>query len=190
MQSTNKRIESTLNIELSHVPGHHGVFGNEVADFIASRAARRGLARQSKWSSRTVRAKFNAELRKRWASEWSSKKSDTELYKWVPCLSQLPAYFPPNKALVTLLTGHGRFHTYFHRFNLLSEPRCFCRSMCEGFKHYLAECLDTKDIIEQLHPRGTADCSSYPSVLQQAQNRALLIRLLQYISDWIPEISR
>ncbi|KAL3247589.1 hypothetical protein MRX96_057014 [Rhipicephalus microplus] len=83
MQSAIKRVESTSNIELCHVPGHRGVLGNEVADFIASRAATRGLAQKSKWSSQTVRAKFNTELRKRWASEWSSENSDTELYKGV-----------------------------------------------------------------------------------------------------------
>ncbi|KAL3203842.1 hypothetical protein MRX96_041684 [Rhipicephalus microplus] len=190
MQSTIKRIEVQSSIKLCHVPGHSGVFGNEVADFIASRAARRGIIRQSKWSSRTVRAKLNRELRKRWASEWSSENRDTELYKWVPDLFQLPAYFPPNKALVQLLTGHGRFHTYFHRFNLLREPRCFCGSMCEGIEHYLVECPVTKDFADQINPRVTTDSSIYPRVIKQARNRALLIRLVKHISDLIPDISR
>ncbi|KAL3199005.1 hypothetical protein MRX96_044104 [Rhipicephalus microplus] len=64
---------------------------------------------------------FRAEMNKRWALQWSLENSDTELHKWVPDLRLLPSFFPPNKALVTLLTGHGRFHPYSHRFNQMGE---------------------------------------------------------------------
>ncbi|KAL3209413.1 hypothetical protein MRX96_052371 [Rhipicephalus microplus] len=48
MQQTIVNIALKANVRLYHVPSHRGVFGNEVADFIASRAARRGLSRTNK----------------------------------------------------------------------------------------------------------------------------------------------
>ncbi|KAL3221563.1 hypothetical protein MRX96_005055 [Rhipicephalus microplus] len=40
-------ISATTEITLYHVPGHSGLFGNELADFLAARAARLGDARQA-----------------------------------------------------------------------------------------------------------------------------------------------
>ncbi|KAL1462066.1 hypothetical protein MTO96_043237 [Rhipicephalus appendiculatus] len=55
-----------------------------------------------------VRDVFRNELHRRWALQWSQEDRDTSLYKWVSDPRTLPDCFPPNKALVTLLTGHGR----------------------------------------------------------------------------------
>ncbi|KAH7963892.1 hypothetical protein HPB52_023765 [Rhipicephalus sanguineus] len=38
-----RKLSRTAHVYLYHVPGHAGVFGNEVADFIAERAAHRGI---------------------------------------------------------------------------------------------------------------------------------------------------
>ncbi|KAL3220360.1 hypothetical protein MRX96_029926 [Rhipicephalus microplus] len=133
---------------------------------------------------------FRAEMNKRCTLQWSLENSDTELHKWVPDLRLLPSFFPPNKALVTLLTGHGWFHPYFHRFNQMGEPRCFCGGMCENIQHYLTECPDTKYITAQLSPQVMADESNLPRILERAYNRALLIRLVRHISEDIPELSR
>ncbi|KAL3243075.1 hypothetical protein MRX96_020749 [Rhipicephalus microplus] len=180
MQHAIVNIALKANIRLYHVPGHSGVFGNEVADFIAFRAARRGLSRTNNWSWRNVQSMFRAEMKKRWAL--SLENRDTELHKWVPDLWQLPSFFPPNKAFVTLLMGHGQFHPYFHRFNLMVEPRCFCG-------HYLTECPDTRYIAAQMSPKVIADGSNLPCILEQARNRALLICLVRHISEGIPELS-
>ncbi|KAL3183340.1 hypothetical protein MRX96_000314 [Rhipicephalus microplus] len=58
MQHTIVNIALKANVHLYHVPGHSGVLGNEVAHFIASRAARRGLLRTNKWSWRNVGSMF------------------------------------------------------------------------------------------------------------------------------------
>ncbi|KAL1462067.1 hypothetical protein MTO96_043238 [Rhipicephalus appendiculatus] len=167
-----------------------GVFGNEIADYVASRAARQGDLRPVQWSLRDVRAVLRTELYRRWALQWSREDKDTALYKWVPDPRELPDYFPPNKALVTLLTGHGRFHSYFHRFNLLRDPRCFCGTPCDSVEHYLLDCQATRHLAEQLQPKASRDDVCYPHILRQPRNRAILIRMVKYISEAIPDISR
>ncbi|KAL1467489.1 hypothetical protein MTO96_042141 [Rhipicephalus appendiculatus] len=150
-------IGSASPIRLYHVPWRAGVFGNEIADYVASRAARQGDPRPLQWSLRNVRAVFRTELYRRWALQWSREDEDTALYKWVPDPRELPDYFPPNKALVTLLTGHGRFHSYFHRFKLLRDPRCFCGAPCDSVEHYLLDCQATRHLAEQLQPKASRD---------------------------------
>ncbi|KAH7985230.1 hypothetical protein HPB52_024246 [Rhipicephalus sanguineus] len=124
IKRTLQTVRSTSSISLYHVPAHSGIFGNEVAGYIASRAARHGEPKTVPCSERTATRRLQSELYRRWAEEWASENSDTALYNWVPDRREIPQFFPPNRPLVTLLTAHGRFHTYFHRFNLLPDATC------------------------------------------------------------------
>ncbi|KAL3186269.1 hypothetical protein MRX96_027995 [Rhipicephalus microplus] len=61
------------------------------------------------------------------------ENSDRVLYKWVPDLRQLPSYFPPNKALVTLLTGNGWFHPCFHLIQPVERTQVFLWKYVQEF---------------------------------------------------------
>ncbi|KAL1475594.1 hypothetical protein MTO96_037179 [Rhipicephalus appendiculatus] len=104
-------ISAVTEITLYHVPGYSGLFGNELADFLAARAARMGDARQAPLTPRAVRSALRREQLRRWELDWRENNADTDLFKWVPHVLDAPPWFPPNKALVTFLTGHGRFHS-------------------------------------------------------------------------------
>ncbi|KAL1454691.1 hypothetical protein MTO96_043716 [Rhipicephalus appendiculatus] len=190
MKRTLGHIDPASPVRFFHVPGHAGDFGNEVADYIASRAARHGQPKALQWSWRNVRDVFRNELHRRWALQWPQEDRDTSLYKWVPDPRALPDCFPPNKALVTLLTGHGRFPSYFHRFNMIRDSRCFCGRPCDSVEHYLLDCENTSHLAVQLRPQASSDATCYPRILQQPRNRALLIQLVKSVSDAIPDISR
>ncbi|KAL1467492.1 hypothetical protein MTO96_042144 [Rhipicephalus appendiculatus] len=110
IKRTLRHIDPASPVRFFHVPGHAGVFGNEEADYIASRAARHGQPKALHRSWRNVRDVFRNELRRRWPLQWSQEDPDTSLYKWVPDPRAFPDCFPPNKALVTLLTGMAAFH--------------------------------------------------------------------------------
>lgn len=183
--------EISLNTELTlyHVPGHSGLFGNELADFLAARAARLGDVRQAPTTPRAVRGLFRREQLRRWETEWRQDNAETDLFKWVPLVSEAPLWFPPNQALVTFLTGHGRFHSYFHRFGLLAEPVCSCGATCQGTDHYLYDCPLTAHVTSMIRPLDEYDNRRYASLLKQARNRALLIRLVKIVSDAIPDLA-
>ncbi|KAH7932581.1 hypothetical protein HPB52_024299 [Rhipicephalus sanguineus] len=95
-------------VHLYHVPGHAGVFGNEVADYLSQRATRVGLRRIPS-PFRVVRRQFRQELLAMWNDSWRADFRRTELHRWVQDLRDMPSFFPPPQPLVTLVTGHGRF---------------------------------------------------------------------------------
>ncbi|KAH7963707.1 hypothetical protein HPB52_022445 [Rhipicephalus sanguineus] len=94
-------------VHLYHVPGHAGVFGNEVADYLSQRATRVGLRRIPS-PFRVVRRQFRQELLAMWNDSWRADFRRTELHRWVQDLRDMPSFFPPPQPLVTLVTGHGR----------------------------------------------------------------------------------
>ncbi|KAH7963913.1 hypothetical protein HPB52_023786 [Rhipicephalus sanguineus] len=135
-----RKLSRTVHVYLYHVPGHAGVFGNEVADFIAERAAHRGIEASLPLPFRAVRSQLRRELLVLWTARWREEHSRTELFRWIKDLRALPAYFTPPPSLVTLLTGHGRFPHYFVRFHLMRMPRCPCGSYSADMAHILHAC--------------------------------------------------
>ncbi|KAH7944439.1 hypothetical protein HPB52_019659 [Rhipicephalus sanguineus] len=80
-------------IHLCHVPGHSGVFGNEVADHLSQRATRVGLLGRLPSPFRAVRRQFRQELLALWTDRWRADFRRTELYRWVQDLRDLPSIF-------------------------------------------------------------------------------------------------
>ncbi|KAH6933112.1 hypothetical protein HPB50_012176 [Hyalomma asiaticum] len=120
---------------------------------------------------RVVRGMFRREQLRRWETEWRQDNADTDLFKWVPLVSEAPLWFPPNQALVTFLTGHGRFHSYFHRFGLLAEP--FARDVRKNAPVHASACRPTQrtrllrrcDRLGACHRWNAWLCSALPHLL-------------------------
>lgn len=146
--------------------------------------------RRALLTPRVVRAALRDQERLRWARDWTDNSADTYLFRWVTRVSEVPGWFPPNRALVTLLTGHGRFVSYFYQFNLMRDPHCACGQECEGVDHYLFECPMTQNITSRLQTREDVNSRRYAALLERPQNRALLIKLVRIVSDSIPDVAR
>ncbi|KAL3217947.1 hypothetical protein MRX96_031868 [Rhipicephalus microplus] len=183
-------ISLTRSFRISHVPGHKGIFGNELADFLAWRACRIGAVRQAHLSVRQVKSRLRHWLIDLWNSEWRQLHADTELARWVPDVTNIPSYLPPNRHLTTLLTGHGRFPHYFHRFGLMREPLCPCGKLCPSIEHYYGECKFTASIVDRVQPREALLSGDRAVVLRSTKNRALLILVVTTISAQIPDMTR
>ncbi|KAH7942836.1 hypothetical protein HPB52_001690 [Rhipicephalus sanguineus] len=175
-------------VHLYHVPGHSGVFGNEVADHLSQRATRVGLLRRLPSPFRAVRRQFRQELLVLWTDRWRADFRRTELYRWVQDLRVLPSFFPPPQPLVTLLTGHGRFPQYFYRFGLMRYPRCPCGAYSVDMSHVLHACAITTPYTSRIRPHEALSSGRYADVLQSPRNRALLIRAVCALSEAIPHV--
>ncbi|XP_037580223.1 uncharacterized protein LOC119463449 [Dermacentor silvarum] len=183
-------ISRSTTVCLYLVPGHSGVFGNELADFLASRAAVVGAQRVAPMSLAAIRSAFRRAQRAQWARQWQRDNADTALFRWVPRLDELPPFFPPPRPLVTLLTEHGRFPFYFYRFRLMSEPRCPCGALCESMEHYIYECSITREIAQTMAPSAALASRNFPVLLKSPRNRAILIRITHLVSASIPDVSK
>ncbi|KAH7963909.1 hypothetical protein HPB52_023782 [Rhipicephalus sanguineus] len=172
-------VSQVARLFLHHVPGHSGIFGNELPDFLASRAAQLGTPRRSLLTPYNVRSALRRQELHRWADEWRTLDSDTALFRWVPNALDIPLWFPPNKALVTFLTGHGRFHFYFCRFRLLPNNLCACGIACEDVDHYYNDCRITAHLAERVRPRLDYLDRRYPVLLRYPANRALFIYIVR-----------
>ena len=40
----------------------------------------------------------------------------------------------------TIITGHGKLRTYFHRFKIIDDPTCLCKMSPQTTDHLLREC--------------------------------------------------
>lgn len=114
---------------LFHVPGHSGVWGNELADFVAKAAATIGEEVGARASKHIVRKRFLRAGRLEWQERWNTDNADTELFRWVPSVLAIPRCFPPPRRLAHIVTGHGRFPHYFHRIDLPLKTDVFVDSL-------------------------------------------------------------
>ncbi|XP_075530115.1 uncharacterized protein LOC142563446 [Dermacentor variabilis] len=182
------RLQRRGALTLFHVPSHRGIFGNELADMAAGAAAISGMDRRSHRSFRVVRAAFSAAVRARWAVEWRGEHSDTELCKWVPDITHIPRDFPPPRRLACLLTAHGRFPYYFHRFRISQDMRCPCGATCRDARHFFESCALTAAIVERIRASGGALApSDYPRLLRDRTACSLLGEMVGIISDHMPD---
>ncbi|KAH7956990.1 hypothetical protein HPB52_014153 [Rhipicephalus sanguineus] len=184
------QISASRPLHAFHVPGHRGLFGSELADYLAERACRVGLVRTVPQSMRDVRERLRHDMIANWAQDWSVHHTSTELYKWTPDVRHLPAFFPPNRNLVTLLTGHGRFPSYFSRFGLMGEAICPCGGQCNNLDHYYTVCPLTAPLVAQMRHSADLATDDRRRVLADDRNRALLTRMVGIISERIPDVSR
>jgi len=40
----------------------------------------------------------------------------------------------------TIITGHGKLRTYFHRFKIIDDPACLCKISPQTIDHLLWKC--------------------------------------------------
>ncbi|KAH6941058.1 hypothetical protein HPB50_012756 [Hyalomma asiaticum] len=156
-----REIAARTRIWLYHVPGHSGVFGNELADFLASRAAVRGEAHRALLTPRAVRAALRNQERLRWARDWTENSADTYFLYGLHECRRFQAGSPR--------TGH---------------------SMRDGVDHYLFECPMSQHITSRLQTPEDVNQRRYAALIERPQNRALLIKLVRIVSDSIPDVAR
>ena len=141
-----------LRIQLSWVPGHVAVEGNEIADTEAKKAASDPIAAkpfQHKPLRSTRVQSIKATAKEQWLNEWNNNtktshtlrrilrrpgtKGGTKFYNRI--LNKRAAV-----SLMRLRTGHCGLNYYLFRFKLSNSPYCPCGHGKETVEHYLIEC--------------------------------------------------
>ena len=124
---------------------HVGTPGNERADELAKEAAlKTETADYNKVPVSFVRRKIREGTIKKWQARYESSSTGAVTKVFFPDV--LAAKRTLRDAVLTpvhvqVLTGHGGFSAYLHRFHLKDSPSCVCDPSCdETVWHLLLEC--------------------------------------------------
>ncbi len=143
IQSQLLDLTKTLNLKLFWVKGHAGCSGNELADSLAKSATLKlNTDIQLPLSPSYVKNQLKALLSRDWQALWSNSDRGRTTHSLLPKVSTAILFDSPN--INTLLTNHGPFPQYLHKFKIFQSPLCICG--CEGSSHhYIFHCPLTKE---------------------------------------------
>lgn len=133
-------------VRLFWLRAHVGTEGNERADELAKTAADSGkpIPDYAEVPLSFVRRKIREESVKRWQDRYDSSTTGSVTRSFFPDVDKAYRIVRGTKLTplqIQILTGHGGFGEYLHRFKLKSDPGCECDpSISETVWHILIDC--------------------------------------------------
>ncbi|XP_050563633.1 uncharacterized protein LOC126913011 [Spodoptera frugiperda] len=124
---------------------HVGTEGNERADELAKEAAlKKETADYTKVPISYVRGKIRERTILKWQARYETSSTGSVTKVFFPDVREAKRILGDTVLTPThvqVLTGHGGFSAYLHRFHLKDSPSCVCDSACEeSVWHLLFEC--------------------------------------------------
>jgi hypothetical protein len=124
------------------VKAHDDNYGNELADHLAKEAAcgtDLDIA-YTKIPKSAVISEFK-EVVQVWQSKWNASNKGELTKTFFPIVKdRIPKRLQKCINLSTIVTGHGKMRTYFHRFKIIEDPTCVCKMSPQTTDHLLWEC--------------------------------------------------
>jgi ribonuclease HI len=139
-----------IKIEISWVPGHHDIPGNDIADRLAKRGSTDIPLRPGYKTAAFAGNMSRRDLRDSWHRVWEAdanrhRRSDFSI------ANKMPPSTNPSKRLRELdrktfsrvfqcRTGHAHIGSYYKYFEIQEPKTCACGAMLQTRKHILLEC--------------------------------------------------
>lgn len=117
--------EANVDVRLRWVKAHVGIPGNEEADAEAKRATR--LDERTRHAKPRSAARNHSRSRGHaaWQEDWNTTDRGRPTHRVLPRVGTTPHDLSPEA--VQMITGHGRFNSFYCRFNLRAVPEtCIC----------------------------------------------------------------
>ncbi|XP_067132768.1 uncharacterized protein [Centruroides vittatus] len=137
-------LASTNKFEIEWVRAHKGETGNERADFLAKEAAvEKSLPiAYNKLSKNTLCNILRNDTFNKWQNMWNQHTGHIT-YQFIPNLKEFKdnKWYNPNHNCSQMLTSHGRFASYLHKFKHCTSKLCpTCNIEEDGPSHYIYRC--------------------------------------------------
>ncbi|XP_023244150.1 uncharacterized protein LOC111642103 [Centruroides sculpturatus] len=143
-------INSTNNkVTFSWIKGHSGNEGNNMADFMAKQAATSNVT-PSYWEVSYIIIKnviHNTAIQI-WQREWEEGETGRTTFRFFPDISTRlrNKNFNTNFYTTQIITDHGNFQYYLHRFGHRDHPLCECdHTSIQNAYHLIFDCFKFDD---------------------------------------------
>ncbi|GBM45667.1 hypothetical protein AVEN_237909-1 [Araneus ventricosus] len=182
LKATLREIKQNRAISLHWVKAHVGTAGNEMADLVAKHATTKAQPDQILLRPLThINSELKAELLSQWQDRWILAINGRTTAEFLPQVDLRPHFY--NRRILQILTGHGRFPSYFHRFALMEHDLCECGQRGDVF-HYLRNCPRTGDLRSKL----VFDPLYPPSLFEHNSNLPILDQLVTRVCGMLPNV--
>ncbi|XP_075724493.1 uncharacterized protein LOC142767160 [Rhipicephalus microplus] len=161
-------------IHITHVKGHSGLAGNELADELAKRAAKIGQPTSIPITRAFIKSQLRKEAYDKWNEIWTADPKKSVLHNWIRSIHQIPEHFPTNYYLSQALTEHGRFPFYFKKFNITEDCRCKCGADSNSFDHYMTTCTKTVPYRKEIQKTYSDLLRSKPEIIRNSETAKIL----------------
>ncbi|XP_069359592.1 uncharacterized protein [Maniola hyperantus] len=185
-------------ISLFWIKAHAGLEGNERADHLAKEAA---LKSKRKFDYDGCPVSFvKRSIRKRSLEEWNGR------YRAGETAGVTRIFFPDavvayriigkmdvDRIITQVLTGHGGFSEYLHRFELKESPGCVCdETVDESILHLLIDCPQHSRIREDLLQQIQMELcrGSIPAILGNTKSRQIFLSFCSRVVRIVNERNR
>ena len=173
-------IADSNTISFFWVPGHSGVYGNELADITARWTPLYPGADSHNISWVNAKSAIRQHLNSLWEAEWCSSvaRSSITLFLGKPSDAKLFLDFPLPYYLSQLFSGHSRLNSFVHRINPMTSSLCSCGLEDETIYHFLFLCplyLSQRAIFQNSCLKVS---SQWPVPLRSFVHNSLLLKSL------------
>ena len=137
-------------IDISWVPGHHNIHGNDIADGLAKRGCSDVPMRPDYATTAFAGNICRRALQERWRGAWAQdanrpRRSDFRIAnKLALSINPSKRFKELNRNLFSRViqcrTGHAHIGSYYDYFNILEPKSCICDAALQTREHILSSC--------------------------------------------------
>uniref|UniRef100_A0A3P9LEU6 Reverse transcriptase domain-containing protein n=1 Tax=Oryzias latipes TaxID=8090 RepID=A0A3P9LEU6_ORYLA len=145
-----------INIRFMWVPAHRGVEGNEMADFLAKRALKRGIEIEIPLGRTEFRAIIRRRIMEEWQTQWERERKGRHLFSIQDKVGRgmnVRVNTRDSCIISRLRMGHTGLNNTLHLIGKHPTGLCECGKGEESVEHVLCQCELYREERRQLESR-------------------------------------